>query len=134
MADKKILGSLEITDKLNPNSSGYGLTLPDTSDFSGDKGISTTKLYKHYYESNEFAISIDFISLRKTQYSSASSIVDAFNSNEILSFKGYNENGMDTSITGIILNSTSQDISFSDGVRTDSISWSDLSNKIVTEL
>ena len=42
MADKKINGSLEITGKLNPNSSGKGLSLPDTSSFSDHQTIATT--------------------------------------------------------------------------------------------
>lgn len=43
MADKKINGSVEITGKLNPNSSGYGLTLPDTTGLTTDQQIATVE-------------------------------------------------------------------------------------------
>jgi len=41
MADKKINGSLEIAGKLNPNSSGYGISIPDTSSLTADKTLGT---------------------------------------------------------------------------------------------
>ena len=42
MADKKINGSIEITGKLNPNASGYGISIPETNSWSANKTIATT--------------------------------------------------------------------------------------------
>lgn len=42
MADKKIDGSVEITGKLNPNSSGYGFNLPDSSSLTADSEMADT--------------------------------------------------------------------------------------------
>lgn len=54
MADKKINGSVEITGKLNPNSSGWGINLPSTSALTSDIDIATLNTYQSFSHSKSF--------------------------------------------------------------------------------